>query len=92
MGPLGTATIIQQRRGEVSEQGTSAARQETSSLLGIGLVKICGEDRVETRDALHLELGGNIELQCTRKPLCCVGSPGTSIASSRVLFFFRWHT
>ena len=60
MGPLGTATIIQQRREEVSEQDTSATRQETSSLLGIGLVKICGEERVETRDAHLPELGVKI--------------------------------
>ena len=62
MEQLGTATIIPRRQEEVLEQDKNAALQETNLLLDIGLVKICGEDQVETRDDHLRELGGNIEL------------------------------
>ena len=65
--------IILRQQEEVLEQDKNAAVQETNLLLGIGLAKICGEGQVETRDALHLELGENIEFQCTLNPIMCIG-------------------
>jgi hypothetical protein len=61
MEPPGMETIILRRQEEVLEQDKNAAVQETNLLLDIGLAKICGEDRVETRDAHRPELEENIE-------------------------------
>jgi hypothetical protein len=69
MEPPGMEIIILRQQEEVLEQDKNAAAQETNLLLGIGLAKIYGEGRAETRDAHQPELEENIEFQCTRNPI-----------------------